>query len=325
MFGFGKKVAKSNPERYGQETLDALKSHDWRRAKTVFLLQEQECFSEASVALGQLYASNDNAKSIRHFKIGADRGNAEAAWGAASTIGHDYIPDYAGKDKEWYGLCLQAANGGCGDAMNELGNVAHREEKYLAAYYWFQMAGFYEHPTGGRDVELLLKEWDSEGRPVLENSIDGVCSADIEGARLAFSVLTRQRKFDEELVRTSMKVGAQHDNSEFLQLFVGDMCEIAFEDFETAKIQYQIAAHNNSIIGMRRLGDMLAYGKGCEKNLESAFSWYPAAAKDGERVSQYIMGQVTRKQNPNLAAYWFMSSYRRGYQPAMDELMKLVK
>lgn len=324
MFGFGKNKDLTPQERYGEATLSAIKAMDWEKSKTVLFDLERMKLSEASVALGQLFSGEDKEEAIKHFKIGAELGNAESSWGVASNFGHGYIPDISGQDSTWYKYCLKAAKGGCADAMNELGNVANRQDNYLAAYYWFELAGFYEHPTGDRDAQIVVKKWKQNGEPTLENKIDGVRDADVSGAQMAFSVWAEKRKIDNEFLETSMVQGMA-GNCEFLQLFLGNACEFAFHDDATAKMQYQLAAHNESPCGMRRLGNMLAYGKGCEQNLESAFTWYPAAAEAGEKVAQFVMGQVTKQQNINQAAYWFMSSYRRGYEPAWDCLEKLAK
>lgn len=324
MFGFGKKNELPPRERYGEATLAAIKAMDWEKTKQVLFDLEREKLAEASVALGQLFSGEDTEEAVRHFKIGADLGNAEAAWGVASNLGHGYIPDIAGRDGTWYRYCLKAAQGGCADAMNELGNIYNRQDVYLASFYWFQLAGYYEHPTGAQDAQNVVEKWKNHGCPNLEDNIDGVREKDVAGAKAAISVWSGKRKIDQELVRTSMVQGMEGD-CEFLQLFIGDTCEFAFHDDATAKMQYQLAAHNESPCGMRRLGNMLAYGKGCEQNLESAFTWFPAAADAGEKIAQFVMGQVTKQQNPNLAAYWFMSSYRRGYEPAWDCLEELAK
>ena len=108
-------------ERYGKVSLMGHTIGNWDEVMVEYQKLEDEGFAEASVALGQLELSNRNKyKALEHFRKAASAGVAEGAWGCAGILGHDYIADVTYTDKEWYSYCMQAALGGCCDAMNEL-------------------------------------------------------------------------------------------------------------------------------------------------------------------------------------------------------------
>jgi len=314
----------TNQEAYGKITLEALRSKDWVSRIPQFENMEKDGFSEASLALGQLYSGVDDRMALLHFTKGATLGCAECAWGAAALIGHEYLPDINDGDAEWFRYCLQAAKGACCDAMNELGNVCHRRGDYLGMFYWYEKAALYEHPEGSNSVDCSLAEWKKAGGPELESCVLGLDESKTAQAKIAFEVFTAKRKITPDLVNGLMPA-ILTGNDDFLPLVLGDLFEQLQIDDGMAKTYYQVAGHNNSPIGMRRIGNMLAYGKGCEQSMEKAFSWFPGAAEAGERVAQFVMGQFTKKQNPLLAAYWFMASQRRGYEPALQALMEMCE
>ena len=49
----------------------------------------------------------------------------------------------------------------------------------------------------------------------------------------------------------------------------------------------------------------LLTGRGCERNMQAAFEWYKAAAEKYEKSACFVMVEFMRKQNPNLAAYYY--------------------
>ena len=309
-------------ERYGKASLSAYKSTDWTAATEEFLKLEEQGLGEASVALGQLAQMDNKEKALTHFRKAAAKGIAEGAWGYAGLIGHQYIADINGEDKEWYQYCLQAANKGCCDAMNELGNMYNRIEDYLGAFYWYQMAAYYEQPNGYQTVMALLNKWRNSGSPTVSESIDGVRPNDVANATRIFRCMTKQDTLDPALMDTFMHL-AMEDNNEIMGLFIGHFFEDAVKMDGNAKMGYQLAAHNNSIMGMKCLADMLAAGRGCERNMQNALGWYIEAANLGEKTACFIMGEFYRTQNKKyLAAYYYSMSFRRGYQPAYTRLLQ---
>ena len=224
---------------------------------------ENEGFYEASIALGQFAQLSDKAKAFEHFKKAATAGLAEAQWGCAGILGHEYIPDVKGKDKEWYRYCLAASQGGCCDAMNELGNIYQRQDNYLAAFYWYQKATWYEHPQGMCGMDGILNKWIKAGNPALAGGIDGVSSIESAAAEWAMKFSIGGEKFTAEVVDDFMRK-ALANNVEFLPIFVAHVFEELVYNDTQAKIFYQVAGNNHSIMGMKCIGDMLAYGKGCQ-------------------------------------------------------------
>lgn len=312
----------SKEERYGRASLVGYKTQNWSSVLVEFQKLENEGFGEASIALGQFAQINDRTRALEHFKKAAAAGIAEGAWGCAAIIGHGYIADITGKDKLWYQYCLNSAQGGCCDAMNELGNMYNRKGDFLAAYYWYQMAAYYEHPQGYASVAGTINKWAQSGKPALSSSIDGVRPNDVKNAISIFRCLTQQDKLDQQRMDQFMHA-AMDDDNEIMGLFIGHFFEDTVKMDGNAKMGYQLAAHNNSIMGMKCLADMLAAGRGCERNMQNAFGWYQGAAGACEKTACFVMGEFTRQQNRNLAAYWYSVAFRRGYEPALTRLQQM--
>lgn len=308
-------------ERYGKASLIGYQQGDWATATVEFRKLEAEGFGEASIALGQMAQQTSKTQALVHFRKAAAAGLAEGQWGVAAILGHEYVADVAGKDKEWYEYCLKSAQGGCGDAMHELGKHYHHKGDYLAAYYWFQLASWYECQEANYSVAGLLMECKGKNLGALSTSIDGVPATTVRNVTDVFNIFMGKKNLDNAFIDSFM-LKSLANNDEFLALFFGHFFEEVVKMDGNSKMAYQFGAHAGSIMGMKCLGDMLAYGKGCERSLEKAFSWYRPAADKGEKTSCFIMGQVTR-QNKNEAAYWFSAALRRGYEPAYEALMKL--
>ena len=301
----------------GLASVELFKSDDNADAVTKLQAIEDAGLAEAAISLGQLYQMNDRTEALKHFRIAADAGIAEGEWGVAAILGHEYQADIKGKDAEWYKYCVRAAKGGCSDAMNELGKMYNRKNEYLAAFYWLQMAVNYEHPAANNDLAQLLKRYDKQSSltPVPE-----ISSEESRNAQTIFEVYTGTKEMDpklaDELMRRSMA------GSEICALFLGHFFESVGHD-GNAKMAFQVAANSDSIIGMKCLGDMLAAGKGCDRDMEKAFSWYQGAAEAYEKSACFIWSQLFRQRDRAMAAYWLTAAYRRGYQPALELMMKL--
>lgn len=320
---FSKKSQSDLEERYGEASLEGYKDGQWVEPLQKIMHLEEEGLAEASVALGQFAQAKNRERALDHFKKAAKAGLAEGAWGYAAILGHNYYADIYGEDEEWYTYCLKAAKGGCSDAMNELGNVFSRKKNYLSSFYWYQMAGYYGHPHGTPSAEVIVKKWTADGCPKLRGTIDGVHRDESNFSKIIMEMLSETRKvYESELHRyleTSLK-----SNSHILGLFLGYVFEELLHDDVPAKIAYQSAAQNNCIMGMKCLGDMLAVGKGCERDMAKALEWYKQAAELGERTAAFIMGEYYRTTNKNLAAYWYVVADRRGFDPAFDRIRQLV-
>ena len=314
-------------ERYGKASLIGFKAKYWDEAILEFQKLEDAGLGEASIALGQLFQPVNPFEAMEHFKKAADMGLAEGAWGYAANI-TKLVEQKPEGNNIWYQYCLRAANGGCCDAMHELGKVYNRYNNYLSAFYWFTMSGYYEHPDGHFDATHLIKKWEMDGRPAVDTSKWNVQEEKVDGtsklsdnALLLWEIYTGQKKISPGLLDTMLFTMAM-PGSEIIGLFLGHFYEDHLKDDAKAKMAFQVAANSGSLAGMRCLGDMQAYGKGCERDLTKAFSWYRAAAKSREKMSCFIMANLYRKQ-PFLAAYWYTLSFRRGYEPALSFIHKI--
>ena len=314
--------ALSLEERYGKAALTGYQTESWDLATLEFRKLEQEGLAEASVALGQLAQMENKELALEHFRKAAKKGSAEGAWGFAALKGHNYIADISGEDNDWYQYCLIAAKNGCCDAMNELGNMYNRINDFLGAFYWYQMAAYYEQPMGYQSVMALINKWQSAGCPALSDTIDGVEANEAANAKRIFRCMTKQDMLDNVRMDEFFKFAMQ-DKNEIMGLFIGHFFEDAVKMDGNAKMGYQIAAHNNSIMGMKCLADMLAAGKGCERNMQYAMEWYKGAADAGEKTACFIMGEFYRAKNKDKAAYYYSMAFRRGYEPAYTRLRQL--
>ena len=308
----------------GRASVELFSHDDNQEAVAKFIDLETKGLAEAGITLGQLYQMKDKKEAMKHFRIAADAGIAEGAWGVAALLSHDYIPQINGKDAEWYKYCVQAAKGCCPDAMNELGKMYNRQNEYLAAFYWFQMAIYYEHPEAINDLFAMQRRYLQEGtNKTFSMQVPEINKDESDAANVLFKVLiSRETKLDKPLVDSLFRLRAMSMGSEITGLFLGHF----FEDHgldSNAKMAYQVAANSGSVMGMKCIGDMQAYGKGCEQDMQKAFSWYQGAAEAYEKTACFIWSQLFRVKDPAMAAYWLTASYRRGYQPALDLMMKL--
>lgn len=318
-----KKPSLTLEEEYGKISLLGYKDGRWRELYPKIQELEDRGLAEASIALGQFTQMTDQDQGLYHFKKAAAAGLAEGAWSCAALLGHEYIADIEGDDAEWYKYCLQAANKGCCDAMNELANMYNRKSDYLGAFYWYQLAAYYGHPQGNAAVNAILNKWGSEGKPAIAEYINGVRPRDVENAVRIFKMMTGQEKLTPELIEEFMRLAMMDDN-EFMGLFLGNFFEYVAHDDDNARLSYQLVAHNGSIMGMKCLGDMFAAGKGCVQDFQKAMDWYTGAAEYYEKTAAFVMGEYYRRSNPNLAAFWYAVSDRRGFEPAFDRIQQLV-
>ncbi|MBQ2198645.1 MAG: sel1 repeat family protein [Bacteroidales bacterium] len=309
-------------ERYGKASLKAYQTGEWTEAIKEFKRLEDEGLGEASVALGQYAQMDDKSKALAHFRKAAAKGVAEGSWGCAAIIGHAYQADIDGADKEWYAYCLRAARGGCCDAMNELGNMYNRRNDYLGAFYWYQMAAYYEHPQGYSAAAGTISKYLAAGKPEIASTIDGVRPNDVKSAISIFRCMTKQDILDQTRMDSFMHAAMEDDN-EMMGLFIGHFFEDVVKMDGNARMGYQLAAHNNSIIGIKCLADMQASGKGFERNMEAAAGWYQSAADACEKTACFVMGEFLRTKKPNLAAYYYAAALRRGYEPAYQRLLQM--
>jgi len=83
---------------------------------------------------------------------------ARKDWARARLMKHSRNPDWD-RDEEYLELVLESALGGCGEAMNKLGEYAFRRRAYVEEYYWaikVEMAGV---RNTGRQPIAILRQW----------------------------------------------------------------------------------------------------------------------------------------------------------------------
>ena len=308
-------------EKYGALMLKALDEN--QRQEAYSKLEEiEEVFPEAGVALGQYYFEMNRQTARRHFKIAADAHIHEGEWGYAGTIIHSSVPrkDIA-NDVEWEKYCLRAAEGGCPDAANEMGNICNRRGCIVEAAYWYGMAYFLEHPQGLIGVKGILQKWLEAGKP--------------EDYKAGTDHYTNERHQAAVLFLKGMSDKPEFEKMERLYLR-GEVLAGLFYGYLFQKgnaNDYAYDAYNMLLLEdcphphiMRCCADMLASGTGTEKDVDEAFRLYTRAAKEGNAPSMYALGQKAMKEgNKDLAAGWFGMAYVRGYDLAGESLATLIE
>ena len=95
-------------------------------------------------------------------------------------------------------------------------------------------------------------------------------------------------------------------------------------NMEMAYRMYNAIAHENDAHGLKCYADMLFTGRGVEKDVQGALRMYQMSAEQGDRAAMFVIGEFTKTQNPNLAAYWYGVAHSRGYQHALQRLIQLA-
>ena len=171
--------------------------------------------------------------------------------------------------------------------------------------------------------------WKTDGMPKVDTSQwnpkeekeDGAGKLS-DNAMILWEIHTGQKEVNPKVLDSLFYLQAM-PGSEIIGLFLGHFYEDHMNDFAKSKMAYQVAANSDSIMGMKCLGDMQAAGRGCEKDLNKAISWYQAAANRCEKTAAFIMGELYRRQNHYMAAYFYSVSFRRGYDPALTRIQQL--
>ncbi len=280
-------------------------------------------FPEAAVTLGQYYQGKDPECAKRHYKIAAEAGIAEGQWGYSQILPHSYVPDFAdAKDKEYLKYCLAAAEGGCPDATNEMGNICHRKGFYEESTYWYGMAYALDHPDGMISLRGITKEW-------AQKSIDGKFSPHLEG-------YTEDRHTTSLILYKLFNQSfGKNDMDELMRLtlagenLAGFIAGLLFEQNNQDNMAYTVynaLAFENHPHALRCYADMLLAGKGTKRDVDGAFRIFEESANGGNATAMFAMGQKAAKAGDKyLAAAWFGMAYDRGMDMAGDWLTKLAE
>jgi len=69
---------------------------------------------------------------------------------------------------------------------------------------------------------------------------------------------------------------------------------------------------------------MLFTGRGVQKDMQGALRMYQLSAEKGDRAAMFVVGEFTKNQNANLAAYWYGVAHSRGHQHALQRMIQLA-
>lgn len=307
--------------QYGKAFLQLLDPNT-RDAGYAEIEKIESSYPEAGVVLGQYYNGIDQQKAKKHFKIAANAEIAEGQWEYANIIPHSDIPDDSDiMDKEWVKYCLAAAEGGCADAANEMGNICHRKGFLEESTYWYGMAYALEHPAGITSLKGITQKWKQKG---ISSEFKGYTDSFSE-ERHATALLILEIFTQSATTKTLDNLMSLALKGETLAGFLlAEIFEKNNHDDMAYKV-YNALAFGNHPYALRCYADMLLAGKGTARDIEGAFRMYEKAAKGGNSTAMFAMGQKAVKTGDNdLAACWFGQAYTRGMDMAGEWLSKLA-
>lgn len=280
----------------------------------------QKGITEASLVLAMF--SEDQAKRKQLVKKAANAGNPEGMWQYSNFLPHSFCPNPNNKDDAyWESLVLEAAEKGNVDAMLEMGNVCHRREHFAESMYWYAMAYYNDHPEAEQSITMIAKKWKDAGMPRKYQ----VGSLNFDKARFESALYKLELEAN---VRTTVSMDQLLRNSLAGVALSGYIAGGIFEtneNYEMAYTTYNMLANNNDPHGLKCYADMLITGQGVEQDIVGAFRMFAEAAEFGERGAMFMMGEYFKKENKNLAAFWYGLSHVRGYEYALPGLIQLVE
>lgn len=282
---------------------------------------EQKGIIEAAFSLARFTKDRDQRKQL--LKKVANTGHSEGMFQYAYILPHSSCPNPENEDDAyWESLISDAAEKGCVKAMHEMGNIYRHRQNFAESMYWYSMTFYNNHIPYQFYIEDLAQAWKEAGMP--RNYHKGSSKFDearFKCACLQLEIFSRQKtNFPiDELVRM-----ATFQQVPFAGYIAGEIYE-AYGNYRMATTVFKILSHENDLLGLRRYGDMLMLGIGCEKNIERAKKMYTEAANRGEYISMYALGQLMRESNKNMAAFWYGLSSAYNYGNALRKLLKLTK
>ena len=272
-------------------------------------------YSEAGVLLGQRYSGVDREKSRKFFSVPAKENNAEALWGLANCLPHNFVPSENNEqDQEWVKTVMAAAQLRCPDAMNEAGNIENRRNNYYLSAYWYGMAELYEHPEAIHGCKGIAKRWIADGKPGIPSGLEN------DPLYVQGKYMIETDAEDRISAINSILDVSKSKNYPGLSLFAAKIYESQFNNDMAAKM-YQKATLEGDLQATRAFADMLVTGTGCKQEKEKAFILYENAARRGDKICCFVMGEFERnKGNVALANAWYAKSLARGYDLAAERI-----
>lgn len=276
---------------------------------------KQAGLHQAGLLLGQYYtAQGKNLEALKHFKFAAEAGIGEAFWGLAS------LEKITGNKERWFDYCIKSAENNGVDGQNEAGNIFNGRKDYDLSMYWYMMAYIGDHSEAEKGIIGIARSWMDNDAPQ-PKIIDG---KDKDKRTIGRLLLQLFGKFSPPPLVLSRLSSLAENNSD-AALFRGSLFESSGQ-IDNATEFFGKSANMANPYGARLYGDMLASGKGCSKNLDSAFSYYQIAAESYVRESMFVLGERYRyEKKRSIAAYWYIMSYASGFEQAGHRLEQLSK
>jgi len=321
LFGFDKNdtsAGLSDKEKYGQAWLQIVGQKHYARGLQTMQALSDKGFIEASIALAMFTNNLSLRKAL--YKKAADQNHPEGLWGYSVFLDHAYIPDPDNPDDaKWEAYCLKAAQCGSVDAMNELGNVFNRRNQYPQSMYWYAMANANDIPDGQVSLKGIARKWYNNGMPYAYEATAGFTKEKYKCAMFYLEMWAGQKITTplDEYIRLTLA------GEPLAAYLTGDIFENS-GNFEMAYKMYNAIAFENDAHGLKCYADMLYTGRGTKKDLQGAFRMYKLSAEKGDRSAMFVIGELTRKQNANIAAYWYGVAHTRGFEQALQRIMQLA-
>lgn len=308
----------SDREKYGQAWLQIVGQKERAQGLQTMKEMSDKGFIEGTIALAMFTENHLERKAL--YKKAADENHPEGLWGYSNFLEHSFVPDPDDPDDaEWESYCLKAAQCGSVDAMNEMGNIFNRRDQFPQSMYWYAMANTNDFPNGQISLNGIARKWKAAGMPYEYEESEGFTEAKYKCALFYLEVWSELEITTpiDEYIKLNL------DGEPMAAYLTGDAFENA-GNMEMAYKMYNAIAFENDAHGLKCYADMLFTGRGVEKDMQGAFNAYQKAAEGGDRAAMFVVGEFTKKQNPNLAAYWYGVAHTRGYQHALQRLKQLA-
>ncbi len=299
-------------EQYGEAWM--MINSSLEDALAIFEKLDKEDFIEATIALAMFTSDKDKRKAL--IKKASDNSNAEGMWQYSSQMPHSHVPNFDNEnDSAWAEQVFTAAYLGSADAMNESGNIYHRLGSYDESMYWYVMANAHDHDDANVSMDGLASEWNRKGRPYVQN-LDDDDEYKCAMMYLELHAGLKPKASLEEIISATL------NGTTIAGYLAGDILE-AQGDFASAYKMYNALCYEGDAHAMRCCADMIMSGRMGAVDIEKARNLYSKAADGGEVAAMFVMGEMLRKENKKLAAYYYGMAHARGYKLALGRLMKL--
>lgn len=321
LFNFRKKKEEKmgDESKYGKAWLLIVGQKQKELGLQMMRELDQNGFIEGTVALSMFI--NDIEEKKKLLKKAADAGNPEGLWEYCNFLPHSQIPDPNNEnDALWEKYCLDAAEKGSVDAMNEMGNVFHRRKNYAESMYWYALANVNDHSNGEVSMEGISKEWVQAGCPT--EYVKGSPNFDEDKFKVSLAYLevyaNKEISLDPQSAVDMVSKGVP-----IAAYFAGGMFESMGNEDMAYNMYSTVAMKVKDPHALKCTADMHYAAKVSDKDITVARKAYLLAATAGERSAMFIMGEFFKDRDKYLAAYWYGVSHTRGYPYSLQRLLQL--